>query len=80
LEASAARAYAVAADSGADAIVRALAEAGARLRGGRQRADVCSSTNWIRFLRPDGSILHEQRHRFRPGDQRLIFGLYGPGN
>jgi 2,6-dihydroxypyridine 3-monooxygenase len=33
-------------------------------RGGRQRADVCSSTDWIRFLRPDGSTLHEQRHRY----------------
>ena len=25
---------------------------------------MCSSTDWIRFLRPDGSILHEQRHRY----------------
>ena len=33
-------------------------------RGGRQRADVCSSTSWIRFLRPDGSVQHEQRHRY----------------
>ena len=33
-------------------------------RGGRQRADVCSSTDWIRFLRADGSVRHEQRHRY----------------
>jgi 2,6-dihydroxypyridine 3-monooxygenase len=33
-------------------------------RGGRQRADVCSSTSWIRFLRPDGGVQHEQRHRY----------------
>src|ERR1700745_1801162 len=33
-------------------------------RGGRQVADVCSSTNWIRFLRADGSVRHEQRHRY----------------
>jgi 2,6-dihydroxypyridine 3-monooxygenase len=42
-----------------DATLRYLTE-----RGRRPRADVCSSTNWIRFLRPDGSILHEQRHRY----------------
>src|SRR5580658_6498856 len=33
-------------------------------RGGRSEADVCSSTGWIRFLRPDGGIQHEQRHRY----------------
>ena len=33
-------------------------------RGGRPVADVCSSTGWIRFLRADGSIRHEQRHRY----------------
>src|SRR5260370_30743511 len=32
-------------------------------RCGRQRADVCSSTSWLRFLRPAGGVLHEQRHR-----------------
>jgi 2,6-dihydroxypyridine 3-monooxygenase len=42
-----------------DATLRYLIE-----RGGRRRADVCSATNWIRFLRSDGSILHEQRHRY----------------
>src|SRR2546429_1021608 len=33
-------------------------------RGGRQVADVCSSTGWIRFLRADGSVRHEQEHRY----------------
>jgi 2,6-dihydroxypyridine 3-monooxygenase len=33
-------------------------------RGGRPVADVCSSTGWIRFLRADGSVRHEQRHRY----------------
>jgi 2,6-dihydroxypyridine 3-monooxygenase len=33
-------------------------------RGGRRVADVCSSTGWIRFLRADGSVQHEQRHRY----------------
>jgi len=33
-------------------------------RGGRDESDVCSSTEWIRFLRPDGGIEHEQRHRY----------------
>jgi 2,6-dihydroxypyridine 3-monooxygenase len=26
--------------------------------------DVCSSTGWIRFLRADGSVQHQQRHRY----------------
>jgi 2,6-dihydroxypyridine 3-monooxygenase len=42
-----------------DATLRYLTE-----RGGRRRDDVCSATNWIRFLRPDGGTLHEQRHRY----------------
>ena len=33
-------------------------------RGGLRRSDVCSSTSWIRFLRADGSVQHEQRHRY----------------
>ena len=36
-----------------DATLRYLTE-----RGGRKRADVCSATDWIRFLRPDGSVRH----------------------
>jgi 2,6-dihydroxypyridine 3-monooxygenase len=42
-----------------DATLRYLTE-----RGGLRRADVCSATNWIRFLRPDGGTLHEQRHQY----------------
>jgi 2,6-dihydroxypyridine 3-monooxygenase len=33
-------------------------------RGGLRPEDVCSSTDWIRFLGPDGGIEHEQRHRY----------------
>jgi len=33
-------------------------------RGGLQPSAVCSSTEWIRFLNRDGSIRHEQRHRY----------------
>jgi 2,6-dihydroxypyridine 3-monooxygenase len=42
-----------------DATLRYLTE-----RGGLRRADVCSSTGWIRFVRADGSVRHEQRHRY----------------
>jgi 2,6-dihydroxypyridine 3-monooxygenase len=42
-----------------DATLRYLTE-----RGGRRPEDVCSSTGWIRFLNADGSIRHEQRHRY----------------
>jgi 2,6-dihydroxypyridine 3-monooxygenase len=27
--------------------------------------EFCSSTDWIRFLNPDGTVRHEQRHRYR---------------
>ncbi len=33
-------------------------------RGGFQTRDVCSATEWIRFLHRDGSVQHEQRHRY----------------
>jgi 2,6-dihydroxypyridine 3-monooxygenase len=33
-------------------------------RGGLRARDVCSSTEWIRFLNRDGSVRHEQRHRY----------------
>jgi 2,6-dihydroxypyridine 3-monooxygenase len=33
-------------------------------RGRLQPSAVCSSTEWIRFLNRDGSIQHEQRHRY----------------
>ena len=52
-------------------------------RGGRSRADVCSSTDWIRFLRPDGSILAEQRHRYLFSSWNTIYRslleLFDPG-
>jgi 2,6-dihydroxypyridine 3-monooxygenase len=41
-----------------DATLRYLTE-----NGGRPQ-DVCSSTGWIRFLRADASVQHEQRHRY----------------
>ena len=42
-------------------------------RGGFQAADVCSSTGWIRFLNRDGSIQHEQRHRYRFSSWNTIY-------
>jgi len=52
-------------------------------RGGRQVAGVCSSTNWIRFLRADGSVRHEQRHRYLFSSWNTIYrsllGLLDPG-
>jgi 2,6-dihydroxypyridine 3-monooxygenase len=33
-------------------------------RGGYQVRDICYPTQWIRFLNRDGSIRHEQRHRY----------------
>ena len=61
-----------------DATLRYLTE-----RGGLQRADVCSCTDWIRFLRPDGSVLHEQRHRYLFSSWNTIYtsllDLFDPG-
>jgi len=51
-----------------DATLRYLVE-----RGGYRPEDVCSSTGWIRFLRPDGSIQHEQRHRYRFSSWNTIY-------
>jgi 2,6-dihydroxypyridine 3-monooxygenase len=52
-------------------------------RGGRPVADVCSSTGWIRFLRADGSVRHEQRHRYLFSSWNTIYRslleLFGPG-
>jgi 2,6-dihydroxypyridine 3-monooxygenase len=42
-------------------------------RGGCRAEDVCSSTGWIRFLRADGSIEHEQRHRYRFSSWNTIY-------
>jgi 2,6-dihydroxypyridine 3-monooxygenase len=33
-------------------------------RGGLQTRELCSATEWIRFLNRDGSVRHEQRHRY----------------
>ena len=62
-----------------DATLRYLTE-----RGGRRRADVCSSTDWIRFLRPDGSVEYEQRHRYLFSSWNTIYRslleLLGPAD
>ena len=42
-------------------------------RGGFQVTDVCSSTGWIRFLNRDGSVRHEQRHRYRFSSWNTIY-------
>ncbi len=42
-------------------------------RGGFQDTDVCSSTGWIRFLNRDGSVRHEQRHRYRFSSWNTIY-------
>ena len=43
---------------------------------------MCSSTGWIRFLRPDGSTEHEQRHRYLFSSWNTIYrsllGLFDP--
>jgi len=61
-----------------DATLRYLTE-----RGGLRRADVCSSTDWIRFLRPDASVLHEQMHRYLFSSWNTIYtsllDLFDPG-
>ena len=51
-----------------DATLRYLVE-----RGGYRPQDVCSSTGWIRFLRPDGSVQYEQRHRYRFSSWNTIY-------
>src|ERR1700749_3948022 len=51
--------------------------------GGRLLADVSWSTVWIRFLRADGSIQHEQRHRYLFSSWNTIYRslleLFDPG-
>jgi 2,6-dihydroxypyridine 3-monooxygenase len=51
-----------------DATLRYLTE-----RGGCRPEDVCSSTGWIRFLNADGSVQHEQRHRYRFSSWNTIY-------
>ncbi|MFY9933561.1 MAG: FAD-dependent monooxygenase, partial [Streptosporangiaceae bacterium] len=52
-------------------------------RGGLRSQDVCSSTNWIRFLNRDGSVQYEQRHPYRFSSWNTIYrsllGLFGTG-
>ncbi len=61
-----------------DSTLRYLTE-----RGGLRAEDVCSSTGWIRFLHRDGSIQHEQPHRYRFSSwntmYRSLLALFGPG-
>jgi len=51
-----------------DATLRYLTE-----RGGYRPEDVCSQTDWIRFVRADGSVQHEQRHRYRFSSWNAIY-------
>src|ERR1700684_1684424 len=51
-----------------DATLRYLTE-----RGGYHPADICSCTDWIRFVRGDGSVQHEQRHRYRFSSWTTIY-------
>jgi 2,6-dihydroxypyridine 3-monooxygenase len=51
-----------------DATLRYLVE-----RGGYRAEDVCSSTGWIRFFNRDGSVRHEQRHRYRFSSWNTIY-------
>jgi 2,6-dihydroxypyridine 3-monooxygenase len=51
-----------------DVTVRYLVE-----RGGYRPEDVCSSTGWIRFFNRDGSLRHEQRHRYRFSSWNTIY-------
>ena len=42
-------------------------------RGGFGVTDVCSATGWIRFLNRDGTVRHEQRHRYRFSSWNTIY-------
>ena len=58
-----------------DATLRYLTQ-----RGGCRPEDVCSTTSWIRFVRADGSVEHEQRYRYRFSSwntmYRSLLGLF----
>ena len=60
-----------------DSTLRYLTE-----RGGLHAEDICTSTTWIRFLHPDGSIRHEQPHQYRLSSWNTIYrsllALFGP--
>jgi 2,6-dihydroxypyridine 3-monooxygenase len=51
-----------------DATLRYLVE-----RGGVRAMDICSATDWIRFLNDDGSLRHQQRHRYRFSSWNTIY-------
>jgi 2,6-dihydroxypyridine 3-monooxygenase len=51
-----------------DATLRYLIE-----RGGFQASDMCSATDWIRFLNHDGSVRYEQRHAYRFSSWNTIY-------
>lgn len=59
-----------------DATLRYLTE-----RGGYRPRDVCSATGWIRFLNRDGSVRHQQRHRYHFSSwttvHRALLRLFG---
>jgi 2,6-dihydroxypyridine 3-monooxygenase len=61
-----------------DATLRYLTE-----RGGYRPQDVCSATGWIRFVRADGSVEHEQPHRYWFSSwntmYRSLLGLFDAG-
>ena len=42
-------------------------------RGGFLASDLCSATDWIRFLNRDGSVRHEQRHQYRFSSWNTIY-------
>ena len=52
-------------------------------RGAIRARDVCSATEWIRFLSRDGSVQHEQRHRYLFTSWNTIYrsllGLFDAG-
>jgi 2,6-dihydroxypyridine 3-monooxygenase len=51
-----------------DATLRYLVE-----RGGLRASEICSATDWIRFLNHDGSIRYERRHRYRFSSWNTIY-------
>jgi 2,6-dihydroxypyridine 3-monooxygenase len=52
-------------------------------RGGFRTGELCSATGWIRFVNHDGSVRHEQRHRYLFSSWNTIYrsllGLLDPG-
>ena len=52
-------------------------------RGGFRACELCSATDWIRFLNRDGSVRHEQRHRYLFSSWNTIYrsllGLFDAG-